>query len=81
MSAYGGIECPAARVTGTGCNWTSVTYMHAAGEIGKRKNKKKSEIKANEPGRRGKMRGRNGKTRADSRIGRLTKIYLITESA
>lgn len=41
-------RCPAARVTGTGCNWTPITYVHAAGEIGKGKNEK-NEIKANEP--------------------------------
>lgn len=34
-------RCPAARVTGTGCNWTPITYVRAAGEIGKEKEKKK----------------------------------------
>jgi len=40
-------RCPAARVTGTGCNWTPITYVHAASEMGEWK--KKSKIKANEP--------------------------------
>lgn len=36
-------RCPAARVTGTGCNWTPITYVRAAGEIGKRKKKKNGD--------------------------------------
>lgn len=70
-------RCPAARVTGTGCNWTPITYVHAAGEIGKEKEKKEApagrNIKANEP--RTKQNVEEAKGRKSVPIGRPKEIY------
>lgn len=73
-------RCPAAHVTGTGCNRTPITYVRtAAGEIGKEEEKGRSAgIKANEPGGPGAKQNADGAEERKSALGRSTKIYLIT---
>lgn len=36
-------QCPAARVTGTGCNWTPITYVRAVGRNGEEKEKEERD--------------------------------------